>query len=105
MQDKELLLYQEQKGKTMERPKTVKQLEKLLVEKGKHFDFKFTDNEYKYFMENARFTEIEKKVLNLRREEKTIVAIALKLGTCESNVNKIIKRIKRKIVICIMFGD
>ena len=89
----------------MERPKTVKQLEKLLVGKNNHFNFQFTNDEYEYFMENARFTDIEKKVLNLRREEKTIVAIALKLGTCESNVNKIIKRIKRKIIMCIMFGD
>ena len=56
-------------------------------------------------MANARFTEIEKKVLNLRRAEKTIVAIAFELNTCESNVNKIIRRIKRKIVTCIMFGD
>ena len=89
----------------MKTPKTVKQLEKLLERKGSHFNFQFTDNEYDYFMANARFTEIEKKVLNLRRAEKTIVAIAFELNTCESNVNKMIKRIKRKIVSCIMFGD
>ena len=56
-------------------------------------------------MANGRFTEMEKKVLNLRKSEKTIVAIALELNTCESNINKIIKRIKRKIIMCIMFGD
>lgn len=89
----------------MKQPKTVKQLEKSLKRKGNHFNFQFTDNEYCYFMENARLTEIEKKVLNLRRAEKTIVAISIEMGTCESNVNKIIKRIKRKIVMCIMFGD
>ena len=89
----------------MKKPETVKQLEKLLAGKNNHFNFQFTNDEYKYFMENARFTDIEKKVLNLRREEKTIVAISLELGTCESNINKIIKRIKRKIVMCIMFGD
>ena len=89
----------------MKKPKTVKQLEKLLAGKNNHFNFQFTNDEYEYFMENARFTDIEKKVLNLRRKEKTIVAISLELGTCESNINKIIKRIKRKIVMCIMFGD
>ena len=89
----------------MKRPKTVTQLEKSLERKGSHFNFQFTDNEYDYFMKNARFTEIEKKVLNLSRAEKTIVAIAFELNTCESNVNKIIRRIKRKIVTCIMFGD
>ena len=89
----------------MKRPKTINQLEKSLEIKGSHFNFQFTDNEYDYFMMNARFTEIEKKVLNLRRAEKTIVAIAFELNTCESNVNKIIRRIKRKIVTCIMFGD
>lgn len=89
----------------MKKPKTVKQLKKSLERKECHFNFQFTDNEYNYFMENARFTEIEKKVLNLRRAEKTIVAIAFELNTCESNVNKIIRRIKRKIVTCIMFGD
>ena len=89
----------------MKKPKTVTQLEKSLERKGSHFNFQFTDNEYDYFMKNARFTEIEKKVLNLRRAEKTIVAIAFELNTCESNVNKIIRRIKRKIVTCIMFGE
>jgi DNA-binding NarL/FixJ family response regulator len=89
----------------MKKPNTVKQLEKSLERKGSHFNFQFTDSEYDYFMMNARLTEIEKKVLNLRRAEKTIVAIAFELNTCESNVNKIIKRIKRKIVMCIMFGD
>ena len=83
--------------------KTLKELEKLLGVKGKHFNFKFTDKEYDYFMKNARLTNIEKEVLDLRRAEKTIVAIAFELNTCESNVNKIIKRIKRKIIKCIMF--
>ena len=64
----------------------------------------YTEEEFEAAL-NARLTEIEKKVLNLRRAEKTIVAIAFELNTCESNVNKIIKRIKRKIVMCIMFGD
>lgn len=89
----------------MTKPKTLNQLKKSLERKSSHFDFKFTDNEYDYFMKNARFTKIEKEVINLRREENTIVAIALELGTCESNINKIIKRIKRKIIMCIMFGD
>lgn len=70
----------------------------------KHWDFQFTDNEYDYFMKNARLTKIEKQVLELRRKEETITAIAYKLGTCESNVNKIIRKIKNKIIRCVVFG-
>lgn len=72
--------------------------------KWKHWDFQFTDNEYDYFMKNARLTKIEKQVLELRRQEETITAIAYKLGTCESNVNKIIRKIKNKIIRCVVFG-
>ena len=55
-------------------------------------------------MKNARFTKIEKQVLELRREEESIIAIADKLGTCESNVNKIIRKIKNKIIRCVVLG-
>jgi len=72
--------------------------------KNKHWDFQFTDEEYDYFLKNARFTKIEKEVLKLRREEETIISIAIKLNTCESNVNKIIRRIKNKIIKCIVLG-
>lgn len=75
-----------------------------LESKRKHWDFQFTDEEYDYFIKNARLTKIEKQVLNLRREEETITAIAYKLGTCESNINKIIRKIKNKIVRCIILG-
>lgn len=70
----------------------------------KHWDFQFTDDEYDYFMKNARLTKIEKEVLELRRQEESIIAIADKLGTCESNVNKIIRKIKNKIIRCVVFG-
>lgn len=70
----------------------------------KKWDFQFTDEEYNYFINNARLTKQEKEVLKLRREEETITAIAFKLGTCESNVNKIIRKIKNKIVKIIVFG-
>ena len=82
----------------------MQKLVELLEEKNKHFDFQFTENEYNYFMQNARFTKIEKQVLELRRQEESITAIAFKLNTCESNVNKIIRRIKNKIIKCIVFG-
>lgn len=78
--------------------------ELLDVRKYKHWDFQFTDEEYDYFFKNARLTKMEKEVLKLRREEETITAIAFKLGTCESNVNKIIRKIKNKIVRCIVFN-
>ena len=82
----------------------MQKLVELLEEKNKHFDFQFTENEYNYFMQNARFTKIEKQVLELRRQEESITAISFKLNTCESNVNKIIRRIKNKIIKCIVFG-
>lgn len=75
-----------------------------LESKKKHWDFQFTDEEYNYFIANARFTKIEKQVLELRRQEETITAIAYKIGTCESNVNKIIRKIKNKIIRCIIMG-
>lgn len=74
------------------------------VKRNKHWDFQFTDEEYDYFLKNARLTKTEKEVLKLRRDEETITAIAFKLGTCESNVNKIIRKIKNKIILCIVFG-
>lgn len=77
--------------------------ELLDVSKRKHWNFQFTDEEYDYFFKNARLTKQEKSVLKLRREEETITAIAYKLGTCESNVNKIIRKIKNKIIHCIVF--
>lgn len=82
----------------------MEELKELLLKENKHFNFQFTDSEYDYFMKNARLTRIEKSVLEMRRKEMTIVAISIELGTCESNVNKIIRRIKNKIVKCIVFG-
>ena len=87
----------------MERLK-VKDLKKELEGKNKHFDFQFTDKEYEYFMANARLKPIEKQVLEMRRKDMTRVAIALELGTCVSNVDKIIRKIKNKIIKCIVFG-
>lgn len=82
----------------------MQKLAELLGEKNKHFDFQFTDKEYEYFMANARLKPIEKQVLEIRRKDMTIVAISIELGTCESNVNKIIRKIKNKIIKCIVFG-
>ncbi len=82
----------------------MQKLAELLGEKNKHFDFQFTDKEYEYFMANARLKPIEKQVLEMRRKDMTIVAISIELGTCESNVNKIIRKIKNKIIKCIVFG-
>lgn len=82
----------------------MEELKELLSKENKHFNFQFTDSEYDYFIKNARLTRIEKSVLDMRRKEMTIVAISIELGTCESNVNKIIRRIKNKIIKCIVFG-
>ena len=72
-------------------------LEKL-EKRNSHFDFQFTDEEYDYFMANARLLPKEKQVLNLRREGERIIAISFEMHMSESNVNKIIKSIKRKIL-------
>ena len=82
----------------------MQKLAELLGEKNKHFDFQFTDKEYEYFMANARLKPIEKQVLEMRRNDKTRVAIAMELNTCVSNVDKIIRKIKNKIIKCIVFG-
>jgi DNA-binding NarL/FixJ family response regulator len=85
-------------------PKLKELYAEKLKEKYKHFDFQFTDKEIDYFMENARLTKEEKEILKLRREEESITAIAYKLNTCESNINKKIRKIKNKIILCIVFG-
>ena len=54
-------------------------------------------------MANARLKPIEKQVLEMRRKDMTRVAISIELGTCVSNVDKIIRRIKNKIIKCIVF--
>ena len=41
----------------------------------------------------------------MRRNDKTRVAIAMELNTCVSNVDKIIRKIKNKIIKCIVFGQ
>ena len=79
-------------------------LKEELEKRNKHFDFQFTDKEYEYFMANARLKPIEKQVLEMRRNDKTRVAIAMELNTCVSNVDKIIRKIKNKIIKCIIFG-
>lgn len=81
----------------------VKDLKQELERKNKHFDFQFTDKEYEYFMANARLKPIEKQVLEMRRKDMTRVAISIELGTCVSNVDKIIRKIKNKIIKCIVF--
>lgn len=82
----------------------IKQDELQNAKRNKHWNFQFTDEEYEYFLKNARFTKIEKEILKLRREEESITAIAFKLNTCESNINKKIRKIKNKIIKCIVFG-
>ena len=88
----------------LKKERKMQKLAELLKEKNRHFDFQFTDKEYEYFMANARLKPIEKKVLEMRRKDMTRVAIALELGTCVSNVDKIIRKIKNKIIKCIIFG-
>lgn len=88
----------------MEKPKTLNEVKSFVERKNSHFDFQFTKEEYDYFMDNARLKPIEKEVLELRRKDMSIVSIAFALHMSESNVNKIIRKIKTKILRCIIFG-
>lgn len=54
--------------------------------------------EYDYVIEVCNFTEREKKILDLRRQGKSIVAISLETYLSERTINREIKNIKEKIL-------
>lgn len=59
------------------------------------FDFSF--DEYQRFLERCPFTEEEKQIIKMRRDEKSILFIAMELSTSVSTVNRKIKSICKKI--------
>ena len=59
--------------------------------------FDFTLSEYNYFLKECPFTDLEKEILGLRRKEKSITEISMKLNISKSTVDRRIKSIINKI--------
>lgn len=57
----------------------------------------FTEPECEFFRAQCNFTDDERAVFDLRVKDVSIVAIALKMSASESTVNRLIKRVKKKI--------
>lgn len=60
------------------------------------FDFSYA--EYQRFLERCPFTDDEKQIIELRRQEKSIVYIAMHLNLSERTVSRKIKSIGKKIL-------
>lgn len=57
----------------------------------------FTEPECEFFRAQCNFTDDERAVFELRVKDVSIVAISLKMSASESTVNRLIKRVKKKI--------
>lgn len=57
----------------------------------------YTEPECEFFRAQCNFTDDERTVFDLRVKDVSIVAISLKMSVSESTVNRLIKRVKRKI--------
>lgn len=57
----------------------------------------YTEPECEFFRAQCNFTADEREVFDLRVKDVSIVAIALKMSASESTVNRLIKRVKKKI--------
>lgn len=57
----------------------------------------YTEPECEFFRAQCNFTDDERAVFDLRVKDVSIVAISLKMSVSESTVNRLIKRVKRKI--------
>lgn len=60
--------------------------------------FDFSYDEYQRFLERCPFTEDELAIIEMRRQEKSITYIALKLNVSERTVSRKIKSICKKIL-------
>lgn len=69
-----------------------------MLEKSELKNLDFNKSEYDYFVENCNFTDRQLEILNLRRKNKSIVEISMKVHISERTVNREIKLIKRKIL-------
>ena len=57
----------------------------------------FTNDEMDYIKSKVHFTPIQERIMDYRRDELTIVQMALKEGWSESKISKEINKISRKI--------
>lgn len=57
----------------------------------------YTEPECEFFRAQCNFTADEREVFDLRVKDVSIVAISLKMSVSESTVNRLIKRVKKKI--------
>lgn len=60
--------------------------------------FDFSYDEYQRFLKRCPFTEEERQILEMRRNEESITYIAIKLNISERTVSRKIKSICRKIL-------
>lgn len=60
------------------------------------FDFSF--DEYQRFLERCPFTDEEKQIIEMRRNEKSVTYIAIRLNISERTVSRKIKSICKKIL-------
>lgn len=58
----------------------------------------FVEWELDKFRNECNFTEDERKCFELKAKDKSIVAIAIEMQTSEATVNRLVKRVKKKII-------
>lgn len=58
----------------------------------------FVEWELEKFRKECNFTEDERTVFELKAKDKSIVAIAMEMGTSEATVNRLVKRVKKKML-------
>lgn len=59
--------------------------------------FDFSYDEYQRFLERCPFTDEERQIIEMRRNEKSILYIAAKMNMSDRTVSRKIKSICRKI--------
>lgn len=58
----------------------------------------FVEPELEYFRQNCNFSDSELQYFNLRAKDKSNVQIALEMNISESQVSKLAKRVKTKMI-------
>ena len=60
--------------------------------------YDFVEHELQYFREQCNFSDDELAYFNLRAKHKSNVEIAMTMNVSESQVSKLAKRVKAKII-------
>ena len=61
------------------------------------YQFDFSYNEYEMSLQRCPFTELQRQILEMRRNEESNVKICMTLGISQSTLTREIKKIYRKI--------